>query len=248
MVHSRWARATGHRAALRKLLVPPLSRWTAAVDPTSREPSRRTAMSSGPSHFIVMATGQIESAKYEGHDNLHCRYAFSMGEDWTVMKGVEEGITQMSSSSGTSVEAWQVAVWNFPIDVTFRSTCPFGWPQIVVSVYGNDAFGHSDKILGYGAVHLPITPGRHEIYVNTFRPLASSLLGRFQSWLQGMRPEFIDALFPSKSQGRDVTRVQSFGTVKLVLDVTLQGMEQLGYATVAQQSAVRLSPSPFGPA
>ena len=109
---------------------------------------------------------------------------------------------------------------------------------------GNDAFGRSDMILGYGAVHLPMTPGRHELYVNTFRPLASSLMGRFQSWLNGMRPEFIDSLFPSKAQGRDVTRVQSFGTVKLVLDVTLQGMETLGYATVSQQTAVRLS-SPF---
>jgi B9 domain-containing protein 1 len=202
-------------------------------------------MSQGPSRFVVMATGQIESAKYEGHDNLYCRYAFSMGEDWTVMKGVEEGITQMSSSSGASVEAGQVAVWNFPIDVTFGSTCAYGWPQIVVSVYGNDAFGRSDMILGYGAVHLPMTPGRHELYVNTFRPLASSLMGRFQSWLNGMRPEFIDSLFPSKAQGRDVTRVQSFGTVKLVLDVTVQGMEQLGYATVSQQSAMQLS-SPFG--
>ena len=36
------------------------------------------AMSSGPSHFVVMATGQIEGAKFEGHDSLYCRYAFSM--------------------------------------------------------------------------------------------------------------------------------------------------------------------------
>tara|TARA_B100000768_G_C11168773_1_gene327741 strand:+ start:91 stop:705 length:615 start_codon:yes stop_codon:yes gene_type:complete len=202
-------------------------------------------MSSGPSHFVVMATGQIEGAKFEGHDSLYCRYAFSMGEDWTVMKGVEEGITQLSSASGASAEGGQVAVWNFPIDVTFRSTCAHGWPQIIVSVYGTDAFGRSDMILGYGAIHLPIAPGRHELYVNTFRPLASSLIGRLQSWLSGMRPEFIDSLFPSKSQGRDVTRVQSFGTVKLVLDVTLQGLETLGYATVSQQTVVRLS-SPFG--
>ena len=80
-------------------------------------------MSSGPTHFVVMATGQIEGAKFEGHDSLYCRYAFSMGEDWTVMKGVEEGITQLSSASGASSEGGQVAVWNFPIDVTFRSTC-----------------------------------------------------------------------------------------------------------------------------
>ena len=208
-----------------------------------RAPNGR-AMSSGPTHFVVMATGQIEGAKFEGHDSLYCRYAFSMGEDWTVMKGVEEGITQLSSASGASSEGGQVAVWNFPIDVTFRSTCAHGWPQIIVSVYGTDAFGRSDMILGYGAIHLPIAPGRHELYVNTFRPLASSLAGRLQSWFSGMRPEFIDSLFPSKSQGRDVTRVQSFGTVKLVLDVTLQGMETLGYATVSQQTAVRLS-SPF---
>ena len=73
-------------------------------------------MSSGPSHFVVMATGQIEGAKFEGHDSLYCRYAFSMGEDWTVMKGVEEGITQLSSASGASAEGGHVAVWKFPID------------------------------------------------------------------------------------------------------------------------------------
>ena len=174
------------------------------------------------SQFTVMATGQIESAKFEGHDSLYCRYSFAAGEDWTVMKGVEEGITQMSSASGTGDNEGQLAVWNFPVDVTFRATCAYGWPQIVLSVYGNDWRGRSDMILGYGSVHLPLTPGRHELYVSTFRPLAQSLMGRFQSWFQGMRPEFIDSLFPSKSQGRDVTRVQSFGVVKLVLDVSLQ--------------------------
>ena len=167
------------------------------------------------SQFTVMATGQIESAKFEGHDSLYCRYSFAAGEDWTVMKGVEEGITQMSSSAGMADEG-QLAVWNFPVDVTFRATCAHGWPQIVLSVYGTDAFGRSDMILGYGSVHLPLTPGRHQLYVSTFRPLASSLLGRFQSWcaraepaarapspsqpawcrprrLQGLRPEFIDS-------------------------------------------------------
>ena len=48
-----------------------------------------------------------------------------------------------------------------------------------------------------------------------------------------MRLEFIDSLFPSKGEGRDVTRVQSFGCTKVVVDVTLQGMEQLGYSVPA---------------
>ena len=32
-------------------------------------------------------------------------------------------------------------------------------PQLVVSCYGPDAFGH-DVVRGYGAVHVPISPGR----------------------------------------------------------------------------------------
>mmetsp|Transcript_53740 Transcript_53740/g.117256 ORF Transcript_53740/g.117256 Transcript_53740/m.117256 type:complete len:207 (+) Transcript_53740:201-821(+) len=185
-------------------------------------------------HFVVMATGQIQSGCYEGNSSLFCRYAFAMGADWTVMRGVEEGITQMSNSSGSAGNG-RVAVWNFPIDVTFKATCAHGWPQLVVSVYGTDYLGHSDVILGYGAVHLPMSPGRHELYIRTFRPMASSILGRFQSWLNGMRPEFIDSMFPSKGEGRDVTSVQSFGSVKIVVDMTMQGMEKLGY-TVPQPS------------
>lgn len=200
------------------------------------------AVDTPSSTFLVMATGQIEAGLFEGHDSLYCRYAFSCGPDWAVVKGVEEGITQLSSTSGSaSADTGRVTVWNFPIDVTFRATCAHGWPQIVVSVYGDDAFGRSDMILGYGAAHLPLSPGRHEIYVRTFRPLASSWTTRLQSWLYGARPEFIDSLFPAKSEGREVTRVSSFGQVKLVVDVTIQGMAELGYTvSSSHRSSVQL--------
>jgi B9 domain-containing protein 1 len=195
---------------------------------------------------VMMVTGQIEAGRYEGLDSLYCRYTFSHGDDWQVARGVEEGITQMSSASGsTASDTGELAVWNFPVDVTFRSTGAHGWPQIVVSVYGTDAFGRSDMIVGYGAAHLPMAPGRHELYVRTFRPLASSLLQRLQSWLMGARPEFRDSQFPSKGEGRDVTRVQSFGCVKVVVDVTLQGMEELGYSVAPpSRPAVRLGMAP----
>ena len=67
----------------------------------------------------------------------------------------------------------------------------------------------------------------------SLRRLASSILQRLNSWIFGQRPEFRDSQFASKSDGRDVTRVQSFGCVKVVVDVTLQGMEQLGYSVPA---------------
>ncbi|EOD40530.1 hypothetical protein EMIHUDRAFT_222627 [Emiliania huxleyi CCMP1516] len=177
-------------------------------------------------YFNVMATGQIESGRFEGNSSLYCRYVFSCGEDWSVMCGVEEGITQMASSSGSTANG--SVVWNFPIDATFRSTCPHGWPQLVLSVYGEDYFGRPDMILGYGAVHLPLTPGRHRVTVRTFRPLASSLLGRLQSWLNGMRPEFIESLFPAKGEGREATSPCICSPRPALFSTT--GMEQLGYA------------------
>jgi B9 domain-containing protein 1 len=53
----------------------------------------------------------------------------------------------------------RVLVWNFPLDITYRSTNAFGWPQLVVSVYGVDALGR-DVIQGYGSMHLPTCAGR----------------------------------------------------------------------------------------
>lgn len=216
-----------------------------ATAAASAAPATSGGTETVPTHFVVMVTGQIEAGRYEGLDSLYCRYTFSHGDDWQVARGVEEGITQMSTTSASAREETQLAVWNFPIDVTFRATGAHGWPQIVMSVYGTDSFGRSDMIVGYGAAHLPMAHGRHEIYVRTFRPLASSLFQRLNSWLMGARPEFRDSHFPSKGEGRDVTRTQSFGCVKLVVDVTLQGMEELGYSVAREaRPALRLGMAP----
>lgn len=53
----------------------------------------------------------------------------------------------------------RLLVWNFPLDVTYKATNAFGWPQVVVSVYGVDALGR-DVIQGYGCIHLPTCAGR----------------------------------------------------------------------------------------
>lgn len=45
------------------------------------------------------------------------------------------------------------------MDVTYKATNAFGWPQVVVSVYGVDALGR-DVIQGYGCIHLPTCAGR----------------------------------------------------------------------------------------
>ena len=49
-------------------------------------------------------------------------------------------------------------IWNFPFDLTYKSTTPMGWPQLVVILYGVDLIGRI-VIKGYGSVHVPTQPG-----------------------------------------------------------------------------------------
>jgi len=49
-------------------------------------------------------------------------------------------------------------VWNYPIDVTYASLNPFGWPQLVLTITGPDFFGRS-VVRAYGCVHVPAFPG-----------------------------------------------------------------------------------------
>ena len=44
-------------------------------------------------------------------------------------------------------------------------------PQLVVSVYGLNVLGR-DEVRGYGAVHLPITPGRY-VFLGSVSIIAS---------------------------------------------------------------------------
>ncbi|XP_036152342.1 B9 domain-containing protein 1 isoform X2 [Myotis myotis] len=131
----------------------------------------------GPSVFLLMVSGQVESAQFPEYDDLYCKYCFVYGQDWAPTAGLEEGISQIASKSP---DVRQALVWNFPIDVTFKSTNPFGWPQIVLSVYGPDVFGN-DVVRGYGAVHVPFSPGRHKRTIPMFVPESTSKLQKLTS-------------------------------------------------------------------
>ncbi|XP_062444525.1 B9 domain-containing protein 1 [Rhea pennata] len=175
--------------------------------------------------FLVAVSGEIESGQFPGFDDLYCKFCFVYGQDWVPTAGLEEGISQITSKSDA---ANSTLVWNFPIDITFKSTNPSGWPQIVVSVYGPDFFGN-DVVRGYGAVHVPIVPGRHIRTIPMFVPESSSRLQQFTSWFTGRRPEFTDPRVVAQGEGREVTRVRSQGFVTISFNVVTKDMTKLGY-------------------
>lgn len=123
----------------------------------------------------------------------------------------------------------QGIVWNFPVDVTFKSTNVYGWPRIAISIYGIDYLGR-DVVRGYGSALVPLTPGQHVLEVDTYTPVATSIFNQIVSWLMGNPPEFFDSKFVCQGEGREVTRVQGTGLVRLKLNVVTKGMQQVGYS------------------
>lgn len=121
-------------------------------------------------------------------------------------------------------------MWNFPIEISFQSTNPQGWPRLALSVYGFDFLGR-DVLRGYASLLLPVFPGRHTRYLKTYRPVSGSKFTQCANWLMGTSPEFFDPKFTTQGEGRAVTRVVSGDhEVKVNLTVTVKDMAALDYA------------------
>ncbi|XP_011875050.1 PREDICTED: B9 domain-containing protein 1 isoform X2 [Vollenhovia emeryi] len=175
--------------------------------------------------FFLSVTGSIEHAEFYDVNNAYCKYSFHFGPDWSVVAGIEEGLTQMCKCSN---DPRNLAVWNFPLDITFKSTSPHGWPQLIMSIYGLDLFGR-DIIRGYGVCHLPLKTGRHEKRVPIYVPESSSMLQHFVEWLTGRRPELIDPTILASGGGRELTRMRVEGVVTVTFNVVLKDLFKLGY-------------------
>ncbi|XP_077527883.1 B9 domain-containing protein 1-like isoform X2 [Haemaphysalis longicornis] len=183
--------------------------------------------------FMVSVTGQIESAELTGSDDMYCKYCFVHGGDWSVAAGVEEGISQVARKSRDSR---RIFIWNFPLEITFKSSNVWGWPQLVLAVYGLDAFAN-DVVRGYGAVHVPPIAGTHRRCISMFVPDSSSAMHKMTSWLTGRRPEFVDPKVVARGEGREVTRTTSNGIVTVQLNVVTKDLKKFGYSVGSNETA-----------
>lgn len=61
--------------------------------------------------------------KIPEYDQIFIKYFFVHGLDWDKIAGLEEGSTQIGHKS---IDDRQTISFNFPLDITFKSTCPFG--------------------------------------------------------------------------------------------------------------------------
>ena len=191
------------------------------------------------STFFVMVTGNIESvisSTSSINDQCYCRYTFSYGPDWELVHGVSMGLSQIGRRGITlnkrngDDDGSNVIVWNFPIEISFQSSNPHGWPRLVVSVYGLDFMGR-DVVRGYASILLPAKPGHHTLYMKTYRPVSGSKFVQALNWIMGTMPEYYDSRMVAKGDGRAVTRVLCGDrTVKVNLMVTIKDLSTFGYS------------------
>jgi hypothetical protein len=80
----------------------------------------RCGSSSSPPLFVCLFVCSLQFPEF---DTLYCKVGFVYGADWTVLAGIEEGVSQVASRSHDGAGRF---VWNFPIELTLRSTNPFG--------------------------------------------------------------------------------------------------------------------------
>eukprot|EP01029_Cantina_marsupialis_P019091 TRINITY_DN4441_c0_g1_i1.p1 TRINITY_DN4441_c0_g1~~TRINITY_DN4441_c0_g1_i1.p1 ORF type:complete len:203 (+),score=38.63 TRINITY_DN4441_c0_g1_i1:108-716(+) len=176
--------------------------------------------------FSLLVNGQIEGCDFEGYDNLYCKYSFVYGNDWKILDGTESALSQTATIGNRSSTE---CIWNFPFELSFKSTNCAGWPRLVVSVYGSDFMGR-DVIRGYGSCLVPTVPGLYTKHISMFTPVSSSSLQGFIGTLTGNKPEFYDSKFVAKSLGREVTRVSANGEVTISFNVVTHNMEDYGFS------------------
>ena len=171
--------------------------------------------------IIVTVTGQIKTCTTNRSNDLYCKYAIVLGPDWSMARGDQEGTTQTSKLSPSNL-----VTWNHPIDVAFKAAKPFGWPQLVLAIYGKNRLG-ATMVVGYGVTHLPTTPGNHDLTVPIFVPQSSSLMQSLIGWFTGISPEFINYNFIAGGENREVTKTESQGHVAVTLGVMMKGLDTL---------------------
>ncbi|XP_064549196.1 B9 domain-containing protein 1 [Drosophila montana] len=207
---------------------------------TKRTPSVQKVNDPGvktpASYFTLCITGQIVSATFPlgpDKDYILCRYELVAGPDWQLASGPQHGITQMATIKRGHFN--DKIVFNMPIEVSYKSTSPFGWPQIIVSVYGQNGHG-SESLVGYARVHMPIFGSRRQDEQTSslseapiLMPKCPNMIADITSWLLRRQPELKDPkILLDNTQCKGLS-MESYGTLEFQLNTVMRGARKLGY-------------------
>ena len=179
--------------------------------------------------FRLFISGSIEYGNFVGEEPIKVNYEFVSGEKWAKEDGIIKGSTQYSCK-GEGIYNYYSYGLNF--EISYRSTDPFGWPQLVLNCFTVDSKGNQ-IVKGYGCVHVPTSTGRHKRKVHIFRPTENSnLFGKFfgynSSNSDDKNDDKTDPKVISSGQEREISRANCEGFVNVVFQVVFRDVDKFG--------------------
>ncbi|GAB0095734.1 B9 domain-containing protein 1 [Sergentomyia squamirostris] len=179
-------------------------------------------------HFHLSVFGQLESLIQPlGCDSksVYARYEIITGADWELVSGSRTGVTQNSS---TSRKRFHTVALNMPLEFTYKSTNPFGWPQIVVSLWGMNFWGN-EVCRGYCRFHIPLPQRnvRSSVLAPIITPKPMDFCSQFIGWFTDWSPELRDSSVLAHGNRSKGIHTQSYGHLEASFDVLTRGSEAL---------------------
>ena len=179
--------------------------------------------------FRLFISGSIEYGNLVGEEPIKVNYEFVSGEKWAKEDGIIKGSTQYSCK-GEGIYNYYSYGLNF--EISYRSTDPFGWPQLVLNCFTVDSKGNQ-IVKGYGCVHVPTSTGRHKRKVHIFRPTENSnLVGKFFGYNSAnnddKNDDKTDPKVISSGQEREISRANCEGFINVVFQVVFRDVDKFG--------------------
>lgn len=141
-------------------------------------------------YIYINTTGQLESAYFPlgiHNSKLFCRYDIKAGPDWEFISGLQSGVTQLA----TAGYRMDKIIFNLPLEFMYKSTNPYGWPQIIFSLYGTNWWG-KETSFGYARIHLPIGIGNCKLRAPILILKYTNFWSALSSWITDRNPELKD--------------------------------------------------------
>ncbi|XP_071946309.1 tectonic-like complex member MKS1 [Antedon mediterranea] len=192
--------------------------------------------------FVI---GQIVSACDFDYDHLYIHYFVDLPGNWSADPSQQiSGVTQTCKTK--VIERDNVAYFGFPFEfeLFFRNDGDVEkinslsrWPQIFIEVLSLDSWKRY-RTEGYGYTSIPDTPGMHDIYLNTWRPVDQTIQCKLRRFFIGGSCELEDPTYtaiPTTHDGKVLSRfgfeTATSGSVHIKFNIVQQSQAFLDRAS-----------------
>lgn len=163
----------------------------------------------------VHVIGAVAGASGFDERRLFCKWQLVAGGTWDLLEGTDGGQTHVDAAP-----EGEAHVWAHPVDVHYATKSLSGWPKLSVQVWSQDQHGRND-VCGYGFVHVPSSPGMHQIECAVWVP-EGTLFERIQQWFVGGRPRLKLEEVVHTPADRYRLRTRAMGVVHLDLAIVMK--------------------------